>query len=111
MATTEPLSPLSPIEIHPYMTVVEGRKPRQKTHKTLGAAKLAFDTPKPNPNIVKPYSTTYYNGYTHGWGTIYEFKMNEWVPITNVPQPTKADAVDPSKQFPEYETRPWRLEK
>lgn len=93
---------LSPVKATPYMSVVEGRSPRQKVHTHLSHAKNAFDTPKHN-NLVPGRGQ-----YTHGWGSIYEYVNGDWVEIYVVSQPTEKDFVPNSRYADKYETRPWR---
>ena len=94
------------------MTIVEGRRPRQKLHKTLAHAKNAFDTPKFNGEVPYPYK--YGKATTHGWGALYEFSVAEgaWVLLYEIRQPTQDDVlIIEHKSWTEhrYETRPWRL--
>lgn len=99
----------SPIKITPYLTIVEGRKPKQKTHTTLGNAKNAFDTPRFNP-LVEGYNGRK-GAHTHGWGGLYQYTGTEWKLIYEVPQPTESDKLEGKRNFSDrYETRPWRTE-
>lgn len=101
------VSKIEPIKVTPYLSVVEGRRPRQKTHTSLAHAKNAFDTPRFNP-LVEGYNGRQ-GAWTHGWGTLYEFKDGDWVVLYDVRQPEQSDGVQ-GKWKVEYETRPWRLE-
>lgn len=96
---------LDPVKSTPYMSVVEGRRPRQKVHTSLSHAKNAFDTPKANP-LVKD-KRGYYQ-HTHGWGAIFEHIHGDWVMIYEITQPTEQDLMPNSRYGNEYETRPWR---
>lgn len=96
---------LEPVKVSPYLTIVEGRKPRQKVHTHLSHAKNAFDTPKMN-HLVPGYSGSM-GAHTHGWGAIYEYSGTEWKLLYEIPQPTEADGFE-GKWRTEYETRPWR---
>lgn len=96
------------VKATPYMSIVEGRKPRQKVHTSIGHAKNAFDTPKVNKNIGTGYK---YNPYvhTHGWGAIFEHKGGDWVLIYEIPQPKSEDYQEGKSYHETYETRPWKL--
>jgi len=98
---------LSPIKVTPFMSIVEGRKPKQKVHTHLSHAKNAFDTPKPNPLVPNPYKS-YSVPFTHGWGAIFKYSGTEWKLLFEIPQPTEADGRK-GKWRTEYETRPWRI--
>lgn len=93
------------------MSVVEGRRPKQKVHKTLAHAKAAFDTPKVNHDVKRPEGYQW-TQHTHGWGTLYEFKDGQWVVLYEVPKPTQDDLVTTKRGgYTEYhwESRPWKL--
>lgn len=97
-------------EVMPYLTVIEGRKPKQKLHKRISDAKNAFDTPKPNPVLYG--GNKHQRNYTHGWGQLYEWVDGEWKLLYDVRQPTAEDYRDPAGYgYGEFETRPWKLEK
>ncbi len=105
------MAELSPIIAVPYMSVVEGRHPKQKVHKTLAHAKAAFDTPKLNPDVTSPEHPRW-TQRTHGWGTLYEFKDGQWVVLYEVPKPTQDDLIvteHSSWTKYDWETRPWKL--
>lgn len=94
---------LDPVKATPYMSVVEGRRPRQKVHTSLAHAKNAFDTPKPNPLVGGRRVQ-----HTHGWGAIFEHINGDWVQIFEIDQPTEQDLLPNTRYGNEYETRPWR---
>lgn len=94
---------LSPIKATPYMSVVEGRRPRQKVHTHLSHAKNAFDTPKANKLVAGKGGQ-----YTHGWGAIFEHIDGDWVQIFEIPQPEEKDRTSNPRYAERYETRPWR---
>jgi hypothetical protein len=101
---------LSPIKVTPFMSIVEGRTPRQKVHTHLAHAKNAFDPLKINKKIVEisPNGMRWVR-HTHGWGAIFEHKDGEWKLLFEIPQPTEADGTQ-GKWNMEYETRPWKLD-
>lgn len=98
------------VKATPYMSIVEGRRPRQKVHTQLSHAKNAFDSPRLNPLAGFAYTIGGRPGgarHTHGWGAIFEFVDGDWKLLFEVPQPTEADGHE-GKWRTEYETRPWR---
>ena len=113
----EPLIPLKPPST-PYLTVIEGRTPKQKIHTSLGAAKNAFSTPRKNshqlerPNMYGDRNIV--ETYSHGWGQLYKHDGSDWVLIETVPEPTQADMITEKRgtwTAHSFETRPWILNK
>lgn len=98
---------LQPIKVTPYISIVEGRRPRQKAHTHLAHAKAAFDTPKRNMKILGYRDEP--GRYTHGWGAIYEYSGTEWKLLFEIPQPTPDDFIEDRLYGESFETRPWRL--
>lgn len=89
----------------PYLTVIPGRRPEQKVHTSINAAKNAFGPGRRNDNLRSPHGGRYYSLNTHGWGQLYQMVDGEWELLYDVPQPDV-----PTDSYPYYEdTRPWRI--
>lgn len=99
-------SEMGPVKPTPFMSVVEGRTPRQKTHVDLNHAKSAFATSRFNELLA---GTSF--GYTHSWGSIYELVGGEWELRMDIPKPEPKDyftKVEYGYTVRGFETRPWK---
>lgn len=75
---------MSPITVHPYATVIPGRWPVQKTHRTIGQAHNA---------VANAFMQGDHSGRNGVWKDIYVYEFDQalgkWFEIEHYPVGTK----------------------